>query len=86
MTDENESREPTERSTNHTSRGIGIVFAVLACYVLSPIPVAWGLMKLGQMDHAGTAFETFYAPVGYLAENVEFVGRFYMWQVKLIGL
>ena len=86
MTDENQSREPSDRSANHTNRGLVIFVAVLACYVLSPIPVAWGLMKLGLMDHAGTAFETFYAPVGYLAENVEFVGRFYMWQVKLIGL
>ncbi|MBC7816859.1 MAG: hypothetical protein IAG10_08240 [Planctomycetaceae bacterium] len=86
MIDDNESREPTERSANHTSRGLTIFFVVLACYALSPVPMAWGLEKLGVMDRAEAAFETFYKPVEYLAVNVVFVGAFYQWQAKFFGL
>lgn len=86
MNDENESREPTERSANRTNHGLAIFFAVMACYVLSPVPVMWGFEKLGIVDRTRTAFETFYAPLGYLAEHCEFVESFYEWQARLVGL
>ena len=82
MTDENESREPTDRSANHTSRGAVIFVAVLVCYVLSPIPVAWGLARLGLYNHVQTAYETFYAPLAYLVKHVAFLDSFYEWQVR----
>ncbi len=86
MTDDNESREPTERSANQTSRGLAVFFAVLICYALSPIPVASGLQRLGVMQHVEPVFETVYAPLEYVAEHVEFVGKFYLWQCNLFGL
>ncbi len=82
MTHEEKSREPAERSTNHTSRGAVIFVAVLACYILSPIPVAWGLMRLELYDHVQTSYETFYAPLAYLAKRVEFIDSFYEWQIR----
>ena len=84
-TDESESREPSERSANHTSRGLVIFVVVLMCYVLSPIPIFWGLWKLGVLDRVENAFTTFYAPLTYLADNIEFVGKFYRWQLSLFG-
>ncbi len=86
MTDDLESREPSDRSANHTSRGLVIFVVVLVCYVLSPIPVAWGLVRIGVFDRAESAFEMFYAPLGYLAQHFEFVDNFYVWQTHLFGL
>lgn len=86
MTDETESCEPSERSANHYGRGLTIFFTLLVCYVLSPIPVLWGIEKLGVHHQADAVFETFYAPLGYLAKHIEFVDRFYKWQCRLIGL
>lgn len=82
MTDENESRVPTDRSANHTSRVAVIFVAVLVCYVLSPIPVALGLMRLGIYDHVQTAYETFYAPLAYFVKHVSFLDSFYEWQIR----
>lgn len=86
MADDNELHGPTEHSANHTSRGLVIFVVVLACYFLSPIPIAWGLERLGVMDHFERVFEIVYAPLESLAERVEIVGKFYRWQIELVGL
>ncbi len=85
MTDEFESREPSERSVNHHGRGLTILFTLLVCYVLSPMPMVWGLEKLGVLDRADAVLEIFYAPLTYLVERFEPVNKFYDWQFSFIG-
>ena len=83
MTDETESCETTEHSTNRTGNGVKVFAAVLLIYVLSPIPVAWGLEKIGGLECLETAYYVFYSPLVFLEERVEFVSKFYAWQERL---
>lgn len=86
MADESEPRESEKRPVSHTVLGLSVLFAMLVCYVLSPVPVIWGLDRLGIYDRFQTAFETFYAPLISMIDNVEFVSDFYGWQAKLFDL
>ena len=86
MTHEEKSREPAERSTNHTSRGLVICVAVLAVYVLSPVPLVWCLHKTGTFEIASPVFSAVYAPLEYLYEHIEFVKHFYNWQWRFFQL
>lgn len=82
MTDDHTSQATSEREPHHSCRSLVIVFVVLTFYALSPIPIAWGLMRLGLYDHVQTAYETFYAPLAYLVKHIEFLDSFYEWQVR----
>jgi hypothetical protein len=86
MADENETPERIEHSSNHNHRGLVIVVVVLAWYVLSPAPIAWGLEKMGAYDHMEQVYFIFYAPLGYLANRFEFISKFYEWQGRLFDL
>ena len=86
MTDETESHEPIERPANRTGRGVAIFVVVLVAYVLSPVPMGWLLNKFNGLDFVDRAFEVFYAPLLYVAERIEFVAKFYEWQVRFVGL
>lgn len=86
MTDECEPRDVEQRPVNHTVRGVWVLFAMLACYVLSPVPLMWGMEQLGIYDRCEPAIESFYTPLSYLCDHVEFISDFYGWQIELLDL
>lgn len=86
MTDDCESCKPNEQPTTPTSRGASIFIAVLLGYFISPVPVAYGLMKVGAFERLEKPFYVVYAPVSYAANRFELVGKFYRWQERLFDL
>ncbi|MFM9961487.1 MAG: hypothetical protein ACKV2Q_09700 [Planctomycetaceae bacterium] len=86
MSDDHESREPSERSANGNCRVALIFVAVLGAYVLSPGPVTWGLKMVGVYDRLESVFRVFYVPLAFLAERFEFISDFYDWQFRVFGL
>ena len=86
MSDDSESCESNECSTNQTGRRAAVFVAVLLGYVLSPMPVAWGLQKAGVFDRLEAPFLVFYAPLVYLVDRIEFVEKFYGWYGSLFNL
>lgn len=85
MTDVTEPREPSDCSVRRTGRG-SIVFAVLAVYVLSPVPLGWCLHKTCMFEIASPVFSAVYAPLEYLYEHIQFVKHFYDWQERFFQL
>ncbi len=85
MTDVTEPREPSDWSVRRTGRGT-IVIAVLAVYVLSPVPLSWCFRKTGMFEIASPVFSAVYAPLQYLYEHIVFVKDFYDWQERFFQL
>ncbi len=81
-----------EEATSPTTAGSGSRFVLyflmlLLCYPLSPAPVALMIRVSGASEFSGveSAFNTFYAPLGYLIENNEWVEPFYEWQSEMLN-
>ena len=85
MTSETESCESNERSTNRTGRGAVVFVSVLLGYLLSPIPVAWCLVKIGAFEAVEPVWEFIYVPIWFLTDRFEYANEFYEWQSGLFG-
>ena len=86
MSDESQRDcEPSSDARKPRGSFVAVGFVCLLIYILSPIPVAWCLVKIGAFETVKPVWEVIYFPIGLLAGRFEYANDFYVWQFGLFG-
>lgn len=86
MSDESQrDSEPSSDARKPRGNFVAVGFVCLLIYILSPIPVAWCLVKIGASEAVEPVWNVIYFPIWLLTDRLEFVNDFYEWQSGLFG-